>query len=117
MIRKTCDTYSVRIYIAGDYARAVELCREFCDEGLCVTVTKTDYIYTRGMESGIVVGLVNYPRFEVLNTSVIDHTAERLANHLMEGLYQWSVLIDGPGYTTWLSCRPDDQPEEIPFAD
>ncbi len=54
----------VSIFIAGDYDKAHEICRAHCDAvGLCVTVTATSYIYTGGEEAGVIVGLINYPRF------------------------------------------------------
>lgn len=31
--------------------------------GMCVTVTRTKYVYTKGNEPGIIVGFINYPRF------------------------------------------------------
>ena len=35
-----------------------------CDSiGLCVTITSTDFIYVNGGEPGVVIGLINYPRF------------------------------------------------------
>lgn len=61
---KTCTSYPVSIFMAGDYNAAREICRAYCDEvGYCVTVTPTSYVYTGGEESGFIVGLINYPRF------------------------------------------------------
>ncbi len=43
---------------------AEDICQEYCDEvGLCVTTTRTNYIYTNGSEPGVAVGFINYPRF------------------------------------------------------
>lgn len=56
--RATGEEYSV------DYVK--QLCQKHVDKiGLCVTVTETDYIYTNGSEKGVIVGLINYPRFPI----------------------------------------------------
>jgi hypothetical protein len=64
MITKTAPSYPVSIFIAGFPCDAYRICREYCDKvGFCVTVSATEYIYTNGSESGVIVGLINYPRF------------------------------------------------------
>lgn len=63
MRRVSAPSCPVSIFIAGDFDEARDLCRAFCDEeGLCVTVTPTTYVYTGGEEDGVIVGLINYPR-------------------------------------------------------
>lgn len=49
--------------VAHSLTEAHEICDKFCDIGLCVTLTPTQFIYTGGGESGCIVGLINYPRF------------------------------------------------------
>ena len=58
------------------------VCRYFCDKtGICVSFTETTYVYWGGKESGIIVGLINYPRFpnppEILKNQALE-LAKRL---------------------------------------
>lgn len=93
----------ISIFIAGDAARAREICRRVCDtEGLCVTVTPTTYVYTGGEESGVIVGLIQYPRFPV-DAERLDAIAWSLATRLREGLGQQSFTIQTPDDTYWES--------------
>ena len=94
------------IFIAGDFARAKEICRAYCFEiGLCVTVEPVDYIYTGGEEAGVRVGLINYPRFPC-DEFALRLKAGNLADLLMEGLHQHSYSVVGPNETEWVSRRP-----------
>lgn len=111
MITKQCPSYSVRIYMAGDAALARVVCKDYCDAvGYCVTVTETDYIYRDGpdADAGIVVGLINYPRFEALPASIWHH-ATTLAAQLCFALKQQSYTIEAPDKTVWFSHREADQ--------
>jgi hypothetical protein len=98
----------VSIFIAGDYDTARDLCSAFCGRmGLCVTVTETSYIYTGGEEAGVVVGLINYPRFPS-DADNIQAVAEELAMILRDGLGQESFTIQTPTNTAWFSWREAD---------
>lgn len=97
-------SYWAEISIAGDAARAVELCREFCEVGLCVSVTKTEFVYTGGMESGVLVRLINYPRFPASPRN-ITWTAVLLGEFLRKGLFQDSFSVITPDTTYWRSRR------------
>lgn len=109
MIRKTALSYPVSIFVAGDPAKAGEICRAYCDEeGLCVTVTPTSYVYTGGEEAGVIVGLINYPRFAAEPREIM-FAAKTLALELMHKLEQQSVSIQAPDETVWFSMRPADQ--------
>ena len=102
------NSYPVQIFIAGDYDLAKSIAREFCDQvGLCVTVTKTSYVYTGGEESGVIVGLINYPRFPK-ESAVIELNASLLAERLVKGLGQQSYSIQTPDETKWISYRAED---------
>lgn len=99
-------SFSVRIYIAGNLADAERICRQFCyDVGHCVTVSPTEYIYTGGQESGVIVGLINYPRFPKTPEQLM-HDARILGVRLMDGLSQHSFGIEAPDETIWISRRP-----------
>lgn len=106
---KTEQTIVVQIFIAGSMATIERCCQEFCDKvGLCVSVEKTTFIYTKGKETGAAIRLVNYPRFPS-NLRSIDGLARTLATMLMRKAKQQSALIVGPIDTTWLTNRPEDQ--------
>lgn len=94
-----------RIYIAGDAADAERICRAFCfGVGLCVTVTPTTYVYTGGQESGVVIGLINYPRFPK-TPNEIEVLAWQLGEQLAIGLFQKSFSVSTPTETLWYTRR------------
>lgn len=102
----TASTIRFDIFIAGDLAQAKQICRQLCfDVGLCVTVEPVSFIYTGGEESGVRVGLINYPRFPS-TADEIGQKARGLADALMHGLCQHSYSIVGPDETVWFSRRP-----------
>lgn len=98
---KSAPTFVATIYLAGEYADAKRLCREFVAEGLCVTVTPTEFIYTDGAESGVAVGILNYPRFPTIPCAIKER-AIRLALHLRAGLFQRTALVRFDDETVWL---------------
>lgn len=106
-ITKECETIAVRLWIAGDFHVAKQLVREYCMKGLCVTVAPVSYIYTGGEEAGILVTLINYPRFPT-NENGLVYDAEQLGFTLMEKLCQQSFCVQGPSKTVWYSRRKED---------
>lgn len=108
------DTHWARIYIAGPVQEVERICRDFClDVGLCVTVTPTSYIYTGGQEAGVVVGLINYPRFPS-SSAEIDAKAEALGIRLLIGLAQLSFSVETPQRTRWFSRRQEAPTDSEP---
>lgn len=107
MISKAAQTFTQRIWMAGNYANAEEICRTFCEQGMCVSIHPTNYIYTGGEESGFCITLINYARFPKDPISLKD-LAFSLAMDLMEGLHQQSFSIEGPEETLFFSKRPED---------
>lgn len=103
---KVSSTYWVKIYIGGDYDVAKQICRKYVMKGLCINISKVDYIYTMGEESGICVELIQYPIFEK-NVFDILEDAMQLANELMEGLYQGSYTVVSPDKTYYHSRKQD----------
>lgn len=100
-------TYTVQIFIAGDVRDAQRICSKFCmDNGFCVTVTPTTYVYTGGVEAGVIIGCINYPRFPTGPTILWDK-AFKLANLLREGLYQHSYSMVAPDRTLWVTEREE----------
>lgn len=103
---QTAPTIRFDIFIGGDFAQAKQVCREYCfDVGLCVTVEPVDYIYTGGEESGVRIGLINYPRFPTTQEALWTRASE-LAEILMLRLRQHSYSVVGPDLTHWVSRRP-----------
>ena len=99
------ETFEVKIYIAGDANTAKNVAQRYCtDIGLCVTVTPTEYIYSGGRESGVVIGLINYPRFPD-STDGITAKAVGLADLLLDILSQWSYTIVTTDETIYKSIR------------
>jgi len=107
ILYREAPTITIDIFIAGHLNMAKEVCREYVECGLCVTVTSTAYIYTGGEEAGIRVGLINYPRFPTDRLALLHH-AEKLGMMLMERLDQQSFSIVGPETTHWFSRREAD---------
>ena len=93
--------------MAGDINNAKHICSKYCMSGFCVTVTKTEFIYTGGRERGFIVGILNYPRFPSTPCALLKK-AEALAFILIKELYQHSALIETPLETIWISSRPND---------
>ena len=104
MAEVVVKTFTADIYIAGDYNKAKEVCGEYCLEGFCVNMQKVDYIYTFGQESGIRIGLINYPRFPSRPSAILSK-AKQLARKLMKELNQGSFSIVTPSKTYYYSRR------------
>jgi len=69
--------------------------------GMCVTVTRTKFIYTDGNEPGIIVGFINYPRFPSDDKTITRNTLT-LAQLLLKFCYQMGVTVVTPTTTYWL---------------
>lgn len=106
-MNKNVESFFANIWIAGSYADAVRACREFCARGACVTVTPTAYVYTGGAEDGVLVRLINYPRFPK-SPAEIKELALALGEHLKAALFQGSYSIEFPDVTYWYTTRPQD---------
>ena len=76
-------------------------------EGLCVTVTPTNYCYKGGSEDGIIIGLINSPRFPE-EPEQIKKKALSLANTLKERLEQNRVSVQFPDETIMLGDKKDN---------
>lgn len=71
----------------------IEVCQDFCNSnGLCITVTPTNFVYTDGKENGCLIGLINYPRFPSSNEKIYT-TALVLASKLLVVFHQNRVSI------------------------
>jgi len=104
-----CDTFSIQIY-SGLRVRhsgetyelqdVYDILQEYVDDvGLCVSVTPTTYVYTEsGFEHGVVIGLINYPRFPS-TVSELRVKATQIAEMVMNKLRQDRVTICFPDYS------------------
>jgi hypothetical protein len=101
---KMVPSFTAKIWIAGSYDAAVEAVRGFCEEGACFSVSRCAYVYTGGMEDGVCVTRINYPRFPA-SEYVIKSQCERLAEFLRQRLFQDSYSIEYPDETVWFSRR------------
>lgn len=96
-------TARLEILIAGDLAVARQACREHCIEARsCVRIEPIDVVYCGGMESGVRVGLINYPRFPTTVDALRDE-AMALGERLLVALCQNSFSLVGPETTEWVS--------------
>ena len=102
------QTINFKIWMAGDYHLAKEFLRTYCDRGFCVSIQKTDYIYTFGEECGFCVSIINYPRFQ-RSLSELEASAKDIANGLCFRLHQGSYTIEGPSETVFFSRRKVDK--------
>ena len=107
IIEKCVSSFQSRIYIAGDYAVAKKICRDFCEDGFCVSISKVDYIYKLGEESGVEIKLINYPRFPKSEAD-IKQKAASLSVNLLFGLNQGSLTIVNDDSTVFMSRREVD---------
>lgn len=100
-IKKQSKPWEGRIYIAGDIEQAKQRIREMAyNQGMCVTVSLVDYIYTGGEEKGLVVGLIQYPRFEV-DEQTLEKNLIFLAENLATRLCQKSFTVSTPNSTIY----------------
>lgn len=107
-LRKTAPTYWIRLYVAGDYHKATVVAKRYCDKvGLCITIDPTTYVYTEGVEEGVVVGFINYPRFPMPPEVLMQHATE-IAEAIVEKCNQHSYYIMTPTNTYWYSKRSED---------
>lgn len=101
----SATTFTADIYIAGDAASARHVCRKYCmDTGFCVTVAECEFVYTGGQESGVRVGIINYPRFPDSPENLLTRAMD-LAERLRAELCQHSYSIVTPDTTIWVSER------------
>lgn len=108
MKRIQAPSYPVSIFLGGSGKEATLWARGYCDDvGLCVTITETRYVYTGGLTFGVIVGLINYPRFPLPPHEIWAH-AEALGALLCRGLNQESYTIQAPDKTEFFSHRLED---------
>jgi len=112
MKTKIASTHVIKIYIAGDRSLARQILQEYVMRGACVSISEEEYIYKMGNETGIVVNLINYPRFPKEQDELLDQALD-LAHILIERLHQGScTVVDYNGQSYFLSRRSQDVTDE-----
>ncbi len=88
-----CPGYDARFSEAEQFEILRATCRLYCNtEKLAVTITRTEFMYVDGNEPGVIVGLINYPRFQ-RHEAMIKDLAVLLAFKLKEALRQERVSV------------------------
>lgn len=95
------QTYQIQIYIAGELQQIQTSLQEYVMCGFCVTVTPTKYVYTGGVETGVIIGLINYARFENTIADLNKH-AFSIAEKLLKDCYQRSCSVVLPDKTYYI---------------
>jgi len=103
---KSAPSRTYRIWIAGDFDIARKIAREYCLTGFCVSLQRTEYIYTFGEETGICATIINYPRFPKTDDELHAH-AMSFGYQLADGLCQSSFSVEGPEETIFVSRRDE----------
>ena len=107
MAQTECKTFWCRIYMAGDYSIAKQVCRKFCiPNNLCVNIYETDYIFRGGEEIGFCVEIINYPKYPE-EEDILLKLSDSLAMTLMEECCQKSYSIMRSDKTYWYSRESD----------
>lgn len=81
---------------AHDYVKAF-----IQDNPIYVTVTPTHFCYPSGDEPGVIIGIINYPRFPK-EPEELKEIALKLAEHMKEKLFQYRVTVMFPDQTVML---------------
>lgn len=101
--KQVCDTEVIDIFTSGSVQEIERICQVFCfDNGLCVSIYPTSFVYTGGKETGAKITLLNYPRFPTENDWELKDLACRLSKMLLKELHQKSILIVESDQTTRL---------------
>jgi len=108
---KSVDTIEIKVFIGLkdlDTGRTVpydvvekEILDYVSKEKMCVTLTKTRFIYVNGAENGVIVGLINYPRFPKAKKH-LESQALNLALHFKNRFKQKRLSIMYPDRTRML---------------
>jgi hypothetical protein len=111
------ESFNAQIWVGlrvgyTDKLHTLDDVREICDRYVndvkyCVTITPTEFRYVDGNEPGVIVGLVNYPRFPISVPGLVTRATE-LAGYLMDELEQFRVTVTTPNKSYMLESAKDD---------
>jgi len=116
MKRMQAKTDSVKIYMGlregydgPDHPldEVTEFLKKLADEDpICFSVTITRYVHPKGIEGGVTIGMINYPRFPKPR-KVFRERAFQVAESLKEHFKQFGVTIEFQNETFTLSTHPE----------
>ncbi len=108
MKTEVSKTHVIKIHIAGDMMLARTILQKYVMRGACVSMAEEEYVYTMGNESGMVITLINYPRYPMTQDELLAQ-AKDLAELLIIKLYQGScTVVDYSGDSHFITRRKDD---------
>lgn len=87
------EGYGIKTHQIEDVERVLQ---KYVDEKKeCVTLTPTQFIYTKGDEPGVIIGLITYPRFPRTKEEIRERAIE-IAKILMVTFKQQRITITTP---------------------
>ena len=105
---KTEPSFNIQIWLGlregyTDIVHSIDevyaICQKLCNaRKACFTITPTRFIYVDGWEDGVVIGLINYPRFPKEKQRLIYDSWE-IASELQDHFKQIRVSITTPEKT------------------
>jgi hypothetical protein len=117
---RTVDSFNIQIFCGlkegysgktHDIEDVERLMQKFVDaKKECVTITATKFVYTDGNEPGVIVGLINYPRFPKFQHTLKERAFE-IAKILMVTFKQNRVTVTMPNESFML--EQDDVKNEL----
>ena len=100
------EGYSNKFHSIGECKALVQ---DFVNDiGWCVTLTPTEFIYKNGSEPGIIVGIINYPRFP-LDVKELQKRIVDLATLLKKQLKQDRLSIVFPNETILMGAEEENK--------
>lgn len=108
MNNKITKSYNVQIWlglkegydgIEHTIDEVYDICQKYVNTiKYCVTVTPTKFIYVNGNENGVIIGLINYPRFP--NTQKkIREISFNLSDIFLNQFKQYRISVTTPNKT------------------
>ena len=69
------------------------ICQDFVDDKKdCINIVDREYIYTYGLELGVSIEFIQYPRFPRKESIIVERALE-LAEKLMISYYQYNCTV------------------------
>ena len=102
---ETSNTYNIYIYVGlkegydgclHGYSEVIDCLKNYCNKHpFCFSVTPTTYVHTSGVEEGVIVGIISYPRFP-RPTEELEQIALDVAELLRTTFKQYRVTVGFP---------------------
>ena len=125
LTKKEVDTFTAQIYLGlrEGYGTLIhnerevrEVLQDYVNNNkFCVTITPTEFIYTsnlkksvNGNEQGVIIGIMNYPRFP-LERKTLEQKAEEIALLCKERFKQNKISIVYPDRTVMFETPEENK--------